>query len=234
MRPPWSRLYRRRFASDSGAPRLYLQRPDLLQAALTHGSSKRKHRPTTSGSNSSATGCWAWSSPKSSTAVNPRKAEGDMSARYSPLGARRNLRRGGARLRLASIHPASGDRRRRKDCISTRRSWAMSMEALIAAMYLDGGLEPARASSCASGSRFSPKARSSKGRQDLPAGMGAGAGACPFPAIASWRARGRIMRRIHHRGAGRGIADRCEGAGSKRIGEQLAAEASCSRENIRS
>ena len=154
---PWPRAADRRSAGRRArsADRPSLSRPRAAAArADPCQRARRDRRSTTSGSNSSATGCSAWSSP---TCCSQRYPEAHRrascrcgSTRWSaPRPGRRSPTRSACR---SSSAPAASCARSSGASACNLR--ADALEALIAAIYLDGGLEAAaRLHRCATGSR---------------------------------------------------------------------------------
>ena len=126
--------------------------PDLLRWALTHRSLSyekspkpaRAPQPTTSSSSSSATPSSAWSSPKPSSDASPPPARANSPASAPPSSAANTSPRSPPRIDLGSMlllgrgEEQSGGRRK-------PALLANALEAVIAALYLDGGLDAARA-----------------------------------------------------------------------------------------
>ena len=127
----------------------------LFERALTHSS--RRRATITSGSNSSATACSAWSSPTGSTSAIPNEPEGNLSQPLQCAGRARDLRRD---RRASSAFPALirlGKQAREDGASQSDNVVGDVVEALIGALCLDGGLEAARAlHPAAPGSRTSP------------------------------------------------------------------------------
>ncbi len=129
--------------------------PELLVRALTHRSlahelaqadakQEVRPRPTTSGLNFSATRCWGSWSPRRCLRLHPEWREGELTRIRSGLVSRQHMAQVaeeiglGKHLRLSRGEERSGLRRKSTVLSNT-------MEAVMGALFLDGGLEPVRA-----------------------------------------------------------------------------------------
>ena len=208
----------------------------LLQRALTHSSARRQGLRTTSGSNSSATGCSAWSSPRCCSTAFPDATRGRaVACGCNALVMRRDLRRD-RRARSASTPLIRADARRRgRPRRKARNVRADAVEALIAAIYLDGGLEAARAFILRYWEpRSQAVGRGAARRQDRAAGMGARRQRRRAPAYAIEDRDGPDHDPLFTVSVdGRGLRSRRPARGrSKREAEQAAAAALLRREGV--
>ena len=135
-------------------------RPELLVCALTHrslahelaqarrqcgtGAETSDGRATTSGWSFWATRCWAWWWPRRCFALHPEWHEGELTRVRVRLVSRQHMAQVaaaiglGKHLRLSRGEDRSGLRRKSTVLSNT-------MEAVMGALFLDGGLEPVRA-----------------------------------------------------------------------------------------
>ena len=95
----------------------------------------------TSGWNSSATACSASSSPSCCGAAFPTKREGELTRRHTAARAPRDAGRGGRRRSASATTSSSRPARRRAGARANPGVLADACEAVIAALYLDGGLD---------------------------------------------------------------------------------------------
>ena len=100
-------------------------------------------RAPTSGWNSSATGCWAWSWPRSCTRFIRDDAEGALALKFNALvrgeACARAAEAAGLADHLILASPEAAAAAARKAAIL-----GGACEAVIAALYLDGGMAAAR------------------------------------------------------------------------------------------
>ena len=180
-----------------------------------------------SGSNSSATGCSAWSSPTGSTSCFPDEPEGKLSQPAQRAGRARDLRRG---RRASSASPRRmrlGKQARDDGAFDSDNVLGDVVEALIGALYLDAGLEAADALRPPRlGDRVEQRRPGAQASQVGAAGMGRGAR--PQAAgLSSWSAApARTTRRASSsRSRSRASARRAPKGSTKQEAETAAAAA---------
>ena len=129
--------------------------PELLVRALTHRSLANEQAPRTSGDEEAArrattsawsfwaTRCWGWWWPRRCSLLHPEWQEGELTRVRAQLVSRQHMAEVaaaiglGKHLRLSRGEDRSGLRRKSTVLSNT-------MEAVMAALFLDGGLEPVR------------------------------------------------------------------------------------------
>ena len=103
----------------------------------------RMPAPTTSAWSSSATACSGWSSPSSSTRQFPEASEGELSLRLNAMVNAETLAGISEEIGLPDLINA-GSEMRSLDGRKRVNLRADALESLIAAIYLEGGLDAAR------------------------------------------------------------------------------------------
>ena len=201
-------------------------RPDLLVRALTHGSIGSDTRPDNQRLEFLGDRVLGLVMAEALLASDRGASEGQLAPRFNALVRKETCAEVarevdlGAVLKLGRSEMMSGGRRK-------QALLGDAMEAVIAAVYLDGGFEAARALVLqALGSADRQRRGRRARRQDRAPGMGAGAQAVPAGLHRDRREPGRTMRRSFTIEARleNGENERAQ-ANAKRAAEQAAARA---------